>query len=54
MLAVSTCWKSWDAESGDDILIPILDAGVNVIELEYQYDIFATTLIRKAGVKEVK
>ena len=36
MIAVSTCWKSWDAESGDDILVPILDAGVNAIELEYR------------------
>jgi sugar phosphate isomerase/epimerase len=36
MLAVSTCWKSWDAGSGDEILGPILDAGVNAIELEYR------------------
>jgi sugar phosphate isomerase/epimerase len=36
MIAVSTCWKSWDAETGDDILAPILDIGVTAIELEYR------------------
>ncbi len=36
MIAVSTCWKSRDAESGDDILGPILDAGVSAVELEYR------------------
>lgn len=36
MFAVSTCWKSWDAESGDDILGPILDVGATAIELEYR------------------
>lgn len=36
MIAISTCWKSWDAESGDDILGPILDVGVAAIELEYR------------------
>ena len=36
MFALSTCWKSRDAESGDDILVPILDLSINAIELEYR------------------
>lgn len=36
MFAVSTCWKSSGAENADDILGPILDAGVNAVELEYR------------------
>lgn len=36
MFALSTCWKSRDAESGDDILVPILDLGIDAIELEYR------------------
>ncbi len=34
--AISTCWKSWDAESADEILGPILDVGATAIELEYR------------------
>jgi len=36
MFAVSTCWKSALAKSGDDIIAPILDAGVTAVELEYR------------------
>jgi len=36
VFAVSTCWKSHRAECADDILGPILDAGVTAIELEYR------------------
>lgn len=36
MLAISTCWKSSGAETGDDILKPILDAGIAGVELEYR------------------
>ena len=36
MFAVSTCWKSAGAESGDEILRPILDARIEAVELEYR------------------
>ena len=36
MFALSTSWRSRDAESSDDILVPILDLGFNEIELEYR------------------
>jgi len=36
MFAVSTCWKSGAAESGDEILTPILDARIEAVELEYR------------------
>lgn len=36
MIAVSTAWKSANAESVDDILIPIRECGFEVIELEYR------------------
>lgn len=36
MLAISTCWKSPKAETGDDIRVPIVDAGFGAVELEYR------------------
>ena len=46
MVAVSTCWKSWEAGSAGDIIGPILDAGVTAVELEYRItgDIFREML----------
>jgi sugar phosphate isomerase/epimerase len=46
MFAVSTCWKSSAAKCGDDIIKPMLEAGVRVIELEYRIteDIFRQML----------
>lgn len=46
MFAISTCWKSSGAETGDDILKPILDAGIAAVELEYRIteDIFREML----------
>ena len=46
MFAVSTCWKSSHAESGDDVIGPILDAGISAVELEYRIteDIFRELL----------
>ncbi|UCD57407.1 MAG: sugar phosphate isomerase/epimerase [Candidatus Hydrogenedentota bacterium] len=36
MFAVSTCWKSAGAETGTDIIRPMLDAGIAAVELEYR------------------
>jgi sugar phosphate isomerase/epimerase len=36
VFAISTCWKSPKAETGADIIGPILDAGFNAVELEYR------------------
>ena len=36
MLAISTCWKSSNAVTGDDIIAPIVDAGFKAVELEYR------------------
>lgn len=36
MFAISTCWKSSLAESGGQIIGPILDAGFTTVELEYR------------------
>ncbi len=46
MFAISTCWKSSLAESGDEIIQPILDAGFTAVELEYRIteDIFRELL----------